>query len=244
MTILIPQNTSVFQDSARPCLETAVKSAEYYDNTVHVVDYKAYAEQEEFGKIFQHSGPNPSAFEQWCFEQWFLIRDWMRENGADTIFKSESDVLVFEDLEKFPRHGGLLCSFPVATSFVSRQGAEFICNEIMAAFRNSSAAALCAPDHVADFILVGAVLDGQGQPNFIDTLPAICPNICLPLGAHMYQDHRDVFFQRGRPFSFVRNTTVQFATLHCWGRAKFAMPQIWGLSQSSLYTDLGVRLGY
>src|SRR5947207_2738383 len=105
MDVIFPRNKHVFPF---PLPEVALEIAQVYGNNTFVIDYGPYPEQEDFHKVFRHSGPNDPKFERWCFEQWFLMKQWMKENNREIIFKAEFDCLILDDLENILPPNGFL----------------------------------------------------------------------------------------------------------------------------------------
>ena len=52
----------------------------------------------EFRQRYVHLSRNTVAGERFCFERWFVVRDFCRANGIDTFACVDSDVLIFADL--------------------------------------------------------------------------------------------------------------------------------------------------
>ena len=62
-------------------------------------DSKAYdAGAAEFRKLYAHLSPNTLAGERFCFERWFIVRDFCRESGIGSFLCADSDVVILADL--------------------------------------------------------------------------------------------------------------------------------------------------
>lgn len=245
MDILIPQCPQIF-GGYFVGLQTCKDSAQFYGNAVHVLEGYNYPEKIEFWKIYKHNSPNPMAFERWCFEHWFLVRDWMRANSKAVAFKSEGDVLIFENLDAvlplLPKDGWA-CTVPFSTPFITLDGAEFVCNVIMDAFRSGRAEAMCSP-HIADITMFGPILAERREPDTICGIRPLMVDGCFthPCGGDMRNGCRDLFFCGGKPYYFAGDETVRLLTLHLWGPGKTKVRQVWEQSRKSLEGGAPVRL--
>lgn len=242
MDVVFPTNKLVFPF---PLSDTALELAEESGNTVHMDEFKGpYPEQEEFRKIFRHSGPNKLEFERWCFEQWFLLRQWMAENNKQVIFKADLDCLIFTNLDSLTPEKAFLYTMPVSSCFISRTGIDFICKYFLEAFHEVGLAErMCTPHHVADCNLMQNLARTAVVPDLSRSLNANI-QLQIPPGIQMYQEHVDVFFFRGQAYYFLGTETVPLALLHCWGRAKHKLEYIAALRARSEVEDLPVRLHY
>jgi hypothetical protein len=66
--------------------------------TKHYNSADFFASAAEFGRYYQHFSANTVAFELFCFQRWFILRDFSRALGLEKIFYLDSDVLLFADL--------------------------------------------------------------------------------------------------------------------------------------------------
>ncbi|HYE18964.1 MAG TPA: hypothetical protein VEA69_11000 [Tepidisphaeraceae bacterium] len=62
-------------------------------------DMSAFAEQAaELAKVYKHRSPNGAPYELFCFQRWFILRDFMRANSLERIVHVDSDVLLYVDV--------------------------------------------------------------------------------------------------------------------------------------------------
>ena len=62
-------------------------------------DSKAYdAGAAEFRKLYAHLSPNTLAGERFCFERWFIVRDFAQAEGIASFLCADSDVVILSDL--------------------------------------------------------------------------------------------------------------------------------------------------
>ncbi|WP_416666457.1 hypothetical protein [Egbenema bharatensis] len=52
----------------------------------------------DFAKSYQHFSTNPFQFELFCFQRWFVLRDFMRNNAISQCFHMDSDVMLFAEI--------------------------------------------------------------------------------------------------------------------------------------------------
>lgn len=49
----------------------------------------------EFEKIYKHVSPNPYIYNLFCFQRWFILRDFMKQNKLSRCCALDSDVLLY-----------------------------------------------------------------------------------------------------------------------------------------------------
>ena len=52
----------------------------------------------EFDKIYLHLSSNPRDYEMFCFQRWFVIRDFVQKQGFEYFLCVDSDVLLYCDV--------------------------------------------------------------------------------------------------------------------------------------------------
>ena len=66
---------------------------------VEYFDFHNYFESAgKFEKIYCHLSAYSQQFELFCFQRWFIVRDFMRRHGLKSCFHADSDVLLMGDL--------------------------------------------------------------------------------------------------------------------------------------------------
>jgi hypothetical protein len=66
-------------------------------NHSDIAEYSSNAN--EFEKDYIHYSTNSYGYELFCFQRWFIIRDFMIKNKINDIFVSDSDVLLYSSIE-------------------------------------------------------------------------------------------------------------------------------------------------
>jgi hypothetical protein len=62
----------------------------------HISDY--FQSAKLFGKIYKHLSTNLHAFEVFCFQRWFVLRDFMKAHQFDSCVHIDSDLMLYADL--------------------------------------------------------------------------------------------------------------------------------------------------
>jgi hypothetical protein len=71
------------------------KSNDNYDFVEHVDILEYLQTASEFAKYYVHMSFNKEQFEQFCFERWFIINDFVEQMGIEEFLCLDSDVLMF-----------------------------------------------------------------------------------------------------------------------------------------------------
>lgn len=66
----------------------------------HINLNKYQSSAQLFAGIYKHRSTNPHEYELFCFQRWFYIRDFLRENNIGEFIYLDSDVLAFYDFSK------------------------------------------------------------------------------------------------------------------------------------------------
>ncbi|WP_128544108.1 hypothetical protein [Larkinella soli] len=56
----------------------------------------------EFEAVYQHRSTNPVWYELLCFQRWFYVLELMRTRQLEEVFVSDSDVMIFRELGRYP----------------------------------------------------------------------------------------------------------------------------------------------
>ena len=65
---------------------------------VNIKDY--FNGAAEFAKIYKHYSTNPYNYELFCFQRWFILRDFLTVNKLKEVFVCDTDVLIYTDIGK------------------------------------------------------------------------------------------------------------------------------------------------
>lgn len=52
----------------------------------------------EFASVYKHVSPNSYEYNLFCFQRWFILRDYMRRNQVDVVCYLDSDVMLYADI--------------------------------------------------------------------------------------------------------------------------------------------------
>lgn len=58
----------------------------------------------EFEKIYEHLSRNSYQFELFCFQRWFILKEYMEKNNINEVFYIDSDVMLFGSLDSIDLH--------------------------------------------------------------------------------------------------------------------------------------------
>ncbi len=71
------------------------ESNNQYDFVTHINIEDYFESAGEFSKHYVHMSFTPQKFEQFCFERWFIIKDFVKKNKVEQFLCLDSDVLLF-----------------------------------------------------------------------------------------------------------------------------------------------------
>jgi len=88
---------------------------------------------DEFRSKYVHLSTNPLEYELFCYQRWFILRNFMEQNKLETVFYIDSDVLLFADIEqewsKFNQFDMTLLHRTAAiSSYITFRGLNNFCN--------------------------------------------------------------------------------------------------------------------
>jgi len=72
----------------------------------------------EFAKVYRHMSHNPHDQELYCFQIYFVARDWARAHGVDRLFLMDSDVMLYCDVTEYEKTLG---DYDLAINWCKRQ---------------------------------------------------------------------------------------------------------------------------
>lgn len=70
----------------------------HYDFVTHVMISDYMSSANEFEKVYEHMSSNLYEYELFCFQRWFIILDFVRNNGIENFVCLDSDVLLYCDM--------------------------------------------------------------------------------------------------------------------------------------------------
>lgn len=111
-------------------------------NVINIDDLMS-EDNKKFSSIYQHLHVGPKDYELFCFQRWFILKEFIKKYGMDTVFHIDSDVLLFKDVSqewnKYDQytmtvtHG---CSG--ATSFMTKEGLEKFTQMLIKVYKDKS----------------------------------------------------------------------------------------------------------
>jgi hypothetical protein len=115
-----------------------------FDFVTHV-NMKNYFDQAgEFAKVYQHYSTNPYGYELFCFQRWFVLKEYMEQNNMEEYFVCDTDVMLYANiveiiLENFLDMdvGIMFCSnnsFSAGISYWNKKSMFKFCNTIKALY--------------------------------------------------------------------------------------------------------------
>lgn len=217
-------------------------------NFKNISDY--FGECDEFRKHYQHLNTTPVDYEIFCYQRWFILKNFMGMNNIDKVFYCDSDVMLFTNTttewEKFNQYDMTLLHRTAAiASFITLEGLKSLCNLIMTTYMNKDSYSfkkIASHYHVRrECGLAGGVCDMTlleffhycsdcgGGPGKVGEMMQIINdstydhNINVPDQGFAFNGrHKDFKIKDGVPY--VYNTRLQkdikFNSLHFQGGAK------------------------
>jgi hypothetical protein len=144
----------IIHDGAQDYLKTALARARAAGNTVvHLGFDRVSSNQTQFEAAYRHMSTHSAIFELRCFQRFFVMQRFMQDQGLDSLFHVDSDVLLFDDLGAFEAEHlkpqsvpcglhmplaqpGYRHSYGPQTSYWTRGAVDDFCNFLVASFEN------------------------------------------------------------------------------------------------------------
>ena len=107
----------------------------------NIFDY--WGSCDEFVKNYKHLNTTPQEYEIFCYQRWFILRDFMLKKGLSIVFYCDSDVMLFTNVtsewEKFNQFEMTLLHRTAAiSSFITINSIQNVCNLIMETYKNKT----------------------------------------------------------------------------------------------------------
>ena len=81
----------------------------------HVDLYDYMHEANRFAEVYFNLSSNAEYFERFCFQRWFVLREFLYRRGLTQCLSCDSDVLVFEDISKLHAEYLSDCAFTISS---------------------------------------------------------------------------------------------------------------------------------
>ncbi|QXE92324.1 hypothetical protein KP001_07325 [Geomonas subterranea] len=170
---------------------------------------------DSFRANYVHRSTNPEAFELFCWERWFYLRNFMRKEQADSVLYLDSDVLLYSSLEDIRRcYDGVdwECGLSVPPggpasghiSYWTREAIEDFCQFAAASFLEGCASQIYDQkwqQHLADGV-PGGVCDMTTIELFYQSNRCRILNLAAPYRGNVF-DHNINFGDNAEPGEYV-----------------------------------------
>ena len=88
----------------------------------------------EFAGVYRHESPNTYEYELFCFQRWFVLRDFMRALGIERCCYLDSDIMLYEDIDDPVYHS--FTNVWTMLSFNTMRTLEDFCNLVSDYYRD------------------------------------------------------------------------------------------------------------
>jgi hypothetical protein len=108
------------------------------------INYEHYTEEiKRFADKYQHLSTNSYDYELFCYQRWFILKNFMIDQKLEIVFYIDSDVLLFSNVEeewaKFIQYDMTLLHRTAAiSSFITLRGLENFCNMLEYIYTNKN----------------------------------------------------------------------------------------------------------
>jgi len=203
----------------------------------------------EFSAVYEHMSSNPSGFELFCFQRWFVLRDFMRARAIPRCIVADSDTMIYSELSslwnRYRRFDLAMHEWSPAVVFVgSVDGLERFCRYCMELYtredyqqrlrhRYADFVRTDTPGGNCDMVAfdwyrreypdrvaeTGSIIDGATGDAAIN----------VSHGFEMRNGTRQIEFRDNCPYGrhLELQRLIRFHALHCQGASKSLMPQLY-----------------
>ncbi len=239
----------VLSDIARPELRRSA-------NVVPIEHFGGGAE--ELARIYQHHSTNSHGFELFCFQRWFILREYLAAHPAARLVHLDSDVLTFTEFEpEFARLGafdvGIVGFQGPQSMLIAHPGfVTALCDHITRLFTEEAAelAAMYAKwrettdsTAVSDMHALHTLL-ASGQFRKLDLAMvrdgSAYDGVIHEADGFAFADgQKRLTWREGQPWGARADSgaPVRFQTLHCQGHSKHRILEHFKARDFSYYLD-------
>lgn len=203
---------------------------------------------QSFTAVYTHRSVNDEHYELFCFERWFLLREYMRGSN-ESIWVLDHDVMAFSGLLDLGLYiewscgQGPIMSNSAWSCFIRNEASVGLLTDyFMSVYCNPAALdrlslkyAINGVPHLSDMVLLDEFA-ATAQEGFLDlanrgVIIGVDNNIRASGGILLANDHKDIFFEGYIPYGKLEGGgRRQMRSLHFQGPSKFLMP---------FYSDMG-----
>lgn len=241
---IVLRQLRLFNPNSRICL-ISDESTKCYEFVEHY-DIKNYSEGLiHFGEIYKHRSSNPYDYELFCFQRWFVINDFVKENGLQDFLCMDSDVLFYCSVDDvFNKYLG--CDFTICNklgpgcSLFNVDSIKSFCDYMMLMYTSPSY--INKMDEIYENLKsekkLGGICDMTAfvwyqenvKCNVIDIaipVEGICFDGCITwsAGFEMENGKKKIYWNDNLPYGKQKcdNSLIRFNCLHFQGRSKYSM---------------------
>jgi hypothetical protein len=230
----------LFNPDNRICLISDESTSRY--NIVEHFYIDHYTEGlQEFQKVYQHMSINPYDYELFCFQRWFVIRDFVRKEGFTHFLCLDSDVLLYcnvdEVFNQYLKYDFTICKvMGPCFSLFNKESIDKLCDYML--FLYTDKGALERLRLFYKDVVYGGVCDMTAltwyqkdiSNNVIDIIypsSGACfdGNISDPMGFEMSKSRKRIYWIDNLPYGkyMEDGSLIRFYGLHLQGGAKHEM---------------------
>jgi hypothetical protein len=115
----------------------------------HVDLNKFHESATEFAKIYKHYSTNPYNFELFCFQRWFIIKEFLEKNNYSKTFVFDTDIMLYSNISQYYKNnlkenisaGLCVCNnsnINACTSFWTYKSLNKFCNFLCKSYINEN----------------------------------------------------------------------------------------------------------
>lgn len=237
----------VFNPDAEIILLGDATNDRFGDLVTHVNVYDYFDSALNFAKHFKHLSNNNYFIVLACIQRWFVLRDYMKARGIESVFHVDTDIMLYENVGKMHKYfQNVDFNFSYLTSghstFVNSLDAldamcefmleQFAIKENLVKYEERFAnKPPNSPGGIGDMTLIREFVQ-TGSYRFLDTGQpygdnALDHNVNVADGFMHNGSHKTLFWKNYQPYGYHKETgrTVKFDTLHFQGVGKRLMPR-------------------
>ncbi|HPO49251.1 MAG TPA: hypothetical protein PLO89_02905 [Spirochaetota bacterium] len=232
-----------------------------------ITDY--FESAANFAKIYEHLSFNDRDYELFCFQRWFIIKDFIEKNGINDFLYLDSDTLLFcdanEEFVKYRNYDFTICNkmSPQFTYFSSRKSLVSFCAYVENLYSNEKMRErlLAKFKKHRDENLSGGVCDmtafreyNRDYPNRVFEALSVVDNSTFDNNLNFPEGYefdvknniKKVYYKRKLPYCKSQNgLKIRFKGLHCQGGAKKLMYKLFrGKNYFSNYLKIEINNFY
>lgn len=98
-------------------------------------------ENQKFVGNYEHLSGQPLWHERFCFERWFVLLEFMKQENIDCIFHADSDMMIYSDMtEEFEKYKQYYMTLVYrscgASSFITKEALQEFCDYVNELYEN------------------------------------------------------------------------------------------------------------